>query len=41
MISSLLVVPEGTPPLPVDESLHQYGEDGSTYSSIRDMRGIL
>ena len=33
--------PRSTPPLLVDESLHQYMEDGSTYSSIRDPCGIL
>ena len=37
----LLVVPGSTPPLPADESLQQYVEDGSMYSSIRDPRKIL
>ena len=41
LISSLLVVLGGTPPSPADESLHQYVEDGSKYSSIRDSLGIL
>ena len=35
------VVLGGTPPSPADESLHQYVEDGSTYSSICDPHGIL
>ena len=37
----LLVVPGSTPPLPADESLHQYVEDGSTYASEHDPRRIL
>ena len=41
LVSSLLVVPGSTPPSPADESLHQYVEDGSTYSSIRDPHRIL
>ena len=41
LISSLLVVPRGTPPSPAEQSLHQYVEDGSTYSFIRDPLRIL
>ena len=41
LISSLLIVPEGTLPSLADESLHQYVEDGSTYSSIHDPLEIL
>ena len=37
----LLIVPGSTPPSPANESLHQYVENGSTYSSIRDMGKIL
>ena len=41
MVFSLIVVPGSPPPLAVDESLPQYVEDGSTHSSIRDLRRIL
>ena len=41
LVCSLLVVPGSTPPSPANESLHQYVEDGSTYSSIRDPHRIL
>ena len=41
LVSSLLIVPGSTPPSPADENLHQYVEDGSTYSFIRDPRRIL
>ena len=41
MVFSLIVVPGSPPPSAADESLPQYVEDGSTYSSIRDLRRIL
>ena len=41
LVSLLLVVARSTPPSQADESLYQYVEDGSTYSSIHDPRGIL
>ena len=41
LVSSLLVVPGSTLPSPTNEILHQYVEDGSTYSSIHDSRRIL
>ena len=40
-VSLLVAVPGSTSPSPADESLHQYVEDGSTYSSIRDPLRII
>ena len=39
--SLLLVLSGSTLPSTTDESLHEYVEDGYTYSSIRDPHGIL
>ena len=41
LVFLLLVVPESPAPSTADESLPRYVEDGSTYSSIRDLRRIL
>ena len=41
MVFSLIVVPGSPPPSTTDEKLPRYVEDGSTQSSIRDLRRIL